>query len=92
MCCGLSGWVLMVITAFTTRAAEDLDKLARDIATAARDANASPAAIQALHQRYRDLQNAAAEHARLLSTSLDDTTAALNLVNAQLVGLLASAG
>ena len=57
----------MAITAFTTRAAEDLDEVAQDIATTTRDANTSPAAVQALHQRYHDLRNAAAGHSHLLS-------------------------
>ena len=45
----------------------------------------------ALHNRFRDQQAATAEHAELLSTSLDDTHAALQLVNAQLTSLLAQA-
>jgi septal ring factor EnvC (AmiA/AmiB activator) len=81
----------MVITAFTTKSREDLDRLARDIATAQRDGDTTPAAIQALHKRFRDLHAATAEHAQLLNTSLDDTTAALTLVNAQLASLLAQA-
>jgi hypothetical protein len=80
----------MIISAFTTRSREDLDKLARDIAAAQRD-GASEAAITALHKRFRELQAATAEHAGLLNTSLDDTTAALKLVNAQLASLLAQA-
>jgi hypothetical protein len=80
----------MIISAFTTRAREDLDKLARDIAAAQRD-GASEAAIGALHKRFRGLQASAAEHAELLNTSLDDTGAALKLVNAQLASLLARA-
>jgi|GEM_PF-5412547 hypothetical protein len=45
----------------------------------------------ALHKRFRDLQAATAEHSELLSTSLDDTGAALKLVNAQLASLLTQA-
>ena len=81
----------MVITAFTTKSREDLDRLARDIATAQRDSGTAPAAIEALHKRFRGLQAAAAEHTQLLNTSLDDTTAALKLVNAQLASLLGQA-
>jgi hypothetical protein len=50
-----------------------------------------PAAVEALHKRFRDLQAATAEHAQLLNTSLDGTTAALTLVNVQLASLLARA-
>lgn len=80
----------MIIAAFTTRTGEDLDKLARDIAAAQRD-GASESAIAALHKRFTSLQRAAAEHSTLLNTSLDDTTAALMLVNVQLASLLARA-
>ena len=81
----------MVITAFTTKSREDLDRLARDIAAAQRDGDTAPAAIEALYKRFRDLQAATAEHAQLLNTSLDDTTTALKLVNVQLASLLARA-
>ena len=77
----------MVISAFTTRARDDLGKLAADIA-AARRQNATDATVAALYKRFKDLQAAAAGHAALLNTSLDDTTAALQLVNAQLASLL----
>jgi hypothetical protein len=82
----------MVIAAFTTRAREDLDKLAHDIAAAQQDGSTGQAAIQALHKRFTTLQAAAAEHAQLLGTSLDDTGAALKLVNVQLASLLTQAG
>jgi hypothetical protein len=81
----------MIIIAFTTRTEEDLDKLARDIA-AAQANGASEATITVLHKRFASLQKAAAEHATMLSTSLDDTTAALQLVNVQLASLLARSG
>jgi hypothetical protein len=80
----------MIIAAFTTKARDDLSKLAADIAAAQRE-NASEATVNALYMRFRDLQASAAEHAQLLNTSLDDTTAALQLVNAQLASLLAQA-
>lgn len=82
----------IVITAFTSKSREDLDRLARDIATSQADGDTTPAAIAALHKRFRDLQAATAEHAQLLNTSLDDTSAALNLVNTQLASFLAEAG
>jgi hypothetical protein len=81
----------MVIAAFTTRAREDLDKLARDIAAAQQDGSTGQAAVQALHKRFATLQAAAAEHAQLLGTSLDDTNASLKLVNVQLASLLTQA-
>ena len=81
----------MVIAAFTTKARDDLSKLAADIATAQHD-GPTEATITGLHKRFRDLQASAAEHAQLLNTSLDDTTAALQLVNAQLASLLVKAG
>jgi hypothetical protein len=81
----------LIISAFTTRAREDLGKLARDIAAAQRDGQAGEAAITALHKRFLALQASAAEHAQLLNTSLEDTSAALKLVNVQLASLLAQA-
>jgi hypothetical protein len=81
----------LIISAFTTKAREDLDKLARDIAAAARDGQTGEAAVAALHKRFVSLQAATAEHARLLNTSLDDATGALKLVNVQLASLLAQA-
>lgn len=80
----------MVVAAFTTKARDDLSKLAADIAAAQRD-GATEATVNALYKRFRDLQASAAEHAQHLNTSLDDTTAALQLVNAQLASLLANA-
>lgn len=80
----------MGIAAFTTRARDDLSKLATDIAAAQRD-GAGDTTIAALHRRFRDLQSSAVEHVRLLNTLLDDTKATLQLVNAQLASLLANA-
>jgi len=77
----------MVISAFVTRSDQELRKLARDIADAQR-AGATTAAIQALHNRFRELQAAAAEHEQLLGGSIDDTHATTQLVNAQLTSLL----
>lgn len=64
----------MVIQAFTTRAKDDLDRLARDIVAAQADGEAGQATVQALYRRYRDLETAATEHSQLLSVGLDDTT------------------
>lgn len=80
----------MVISAFTTRAADDLNRLAADIATA-QHANAGQHNIGKLYQRFSELQAATTEHASLLSTSLDDTQAALQLVKTQLGSLLVTA-
>jgi hypothetical protein len=77
----------MIIAAFTTKARDDLARLASDIAAARRD-NPAGTEAAALYKRFTGLQAAAAEHAALLNTSLDDTTAALQLVNAQLASLL----
>lgn len=77
----------MVITAFTTKSREDLDRLARDIATQ-HDGDTAPAAIEALPQAVPRPPGRHRRHAQLLNTSLDDTTAALKLVNAQLASLL----
>ncbi|MDX3100484.1 DUF6744 family protein [Nonomuraea angiospora] len=81
----------MVVAALTTEAREDLEKLALDI-TKARADGASDAQVQTLYKRFRALQDSAAEHAKLLSTSLDDTQAALQLVHQQVASLLANAG
>ncbi|GAA3722162.1 hypothetical protein GCM10022224_104160 [Nonomuraea antimicrobica] len=81
----------MVVAALTTQAREDLEKLALDI-NKAQAGGASEAQVQTLYRRFRALQDSAAEHAELLSTSLDDTQAALQLVNAQVVTLLSNAG
>ncbi|MBW4722446.1 DUF6744 family protein [Saccharothrix obliqua] len=81
----------MVISAFTSRASDDLNKLAHEIAEA-QATGANSTVIQKLYGRFQDLQAATAEHSSLLSTSLDDTDAALTLVKAQLGGLLASGG
>lgn len=79
----------MIIAAFTTRAKDDLDQLAQDIAAAQRSGKNE--GVIALHQRFRALEETTEEHSELLSSSLDDTRAALNLVKLQLGGLLAGA-
>lgn len=79
----------MIVAAFTTRAKEDLDQLAQDIVAAQRSGKTEEAI--ALHQRFRALEETTEEHSELLSSSLDDTRAALNLVKLQLGGLLATA-
>lgn len=80
----------MVVTAFTTQARDELNQLAAEIAAAQRD-GASDHLVQKLYRRFRDVQRATAEHSELLSTSLDDTKAALDLVKLQLGSLLATA-
>jgi len=77
----------MVINAFTTQAKDELNQLALEIAAAQRD-GASDTTIAKLHRRFREVQKATAEHSELLSTSLEDTTAALDLVKLQLGTLL----
>lgn len=79
----------MVISAFTTKAKDDLDRLAKDIATAQREGQHGD--VQKLYHRFAELQQATDEHAKLLSTSLDDTSASLAMVKAQLGTLLATA-
>lgn len=80
----------MIISAFTTKAKDDLTKLSRDIAEAQREGRHAEA--QKLHTRFTELQESTTAHAKLLSSSLDDTKAALNLVKLQLGSLLATAG
>ncbi|MFE4263441.1 DUF6744 family protein [Streptomyces sp. NPDC056883] len=79
----------MIIIAFTTKAKEELDALAMDIAVAQRNGKAEDA--RKLYDRFTELQAATNEHSELLSTSLDDTRASLQLVKIQLGGLLATA-
>ncbi|MEU9480772.1 DUF6744 family protein [Streptomyces sp. NPDC048191] len=79
----------MIITAFTTKAKDELDALAQDIAAAQREGKADDAAK--LFERFQALRDTTDEHSALLSASLDDTRAALDLVKIQLGGLLATA-
>lgn len=81
----------MIQAAFVDQAKEDLDRLARDIATARAD-GAPESTVNALVSRFRQLQTATTQHADLLSTSLEDTKASLQLVNLQLASLLATVG
>lgn len=81
----------MVVNAFTTRAKDELDRLARDIAVAQATRTVADTDVEALYARFREVRASTAEHAELLSTSLDDTVASLKLVNLQLAGLLAQA-
>lgn len=81
----------MVIAAFTSKAKDDLDKLAADIAAMQRDGQTATNKIDKLHHRFAELRNATEAHAALLSTSLDDTNASLDLVKLQLGALLAGA-
>lgn len=79
----------MIISAFTTKAKEDLTKLSRDIAEAQSEGRHADA--QKLHARFTELQDTTTAHAELLSNSLDDTKTALDLVKLQLGSLLATA-
>ncbi|MFF3441798.1 DUF6744 family protein [Streptosporangium sp. NPDC002721] len=81
----------MIIAAFTTKAREDLDKLALDIAAAQRE-NHSEAAVANLLKRFRALQDSTTEHSTLLSSSLEETRASLLLVQAQFSNLMNRAG
>ena len=76
----------MVIKAFTTSAKDDLDRLAEDIAAAQRAKRFDEAAK--LYERFAAVQEATNQHSALLSTSLDGTRAALDLVKVQLGSLL----
>lgn len=80
----------MVVAAFTTKAKDDLDQLAQEIAEAQRTKQYDAAAT--LYARFTALQQSTNDHSELLSTSLDETRAALDLVKMQLGGLLATAG
>ena len=80
----------MIITAFTTQATDELNQLSTEIAAAQRG-GAPDHLVAKLHRRFRDLRKATAEHSQLLAASLDDTTAALDLVKLQLGTLLATA-
>ncbi|MEU0234057.1 MULTISPECIES: DUF6744 family protein [unclassified Streptomyces] len=80
----------MIVNAFTTKAKDELDQLAYDIAAAQRS-NRSEDLVK-IYERFRAVQQATNEHSELLSNSLDDTRSALQLVEIQLGGLLATAG
>jgi hypothetical protein len=58
---------------------------------AGRESHTSDATVQALYQRFQEMRAATTEHSQLLSTTLDDTHAALQLVKIQLGSLLAAA-
>src|ERR1700742_1282359 len=81
----------MVETAVSTRATEELKALARDIAAAQREGKGA-AALQGLTARYATLNERTQQHTELLSTSLDEAQAALDLVKKQLAGLMVSPG
>ena len=77
----------MVVAAITTKTKEQLEKLSADIA-AARRGGATDKQVQELLRRFKALQQATDEHERLLSASLGDTQAALQLVRKQVNQLL----
>jgi Family of unknown function (DUF6744) len=78
----------MVVQAFRTKAREDLERLAKEIAAARRADPVRQATVEALDRQFRRLQEAAAEHQKLLAVDLEDTGAALDLVRLQIIGLL----
>lgn len=78
------------LSAFTTKAKDDLDKLAAGIATGQREGQ-SQAVVQTLYKRFQGVQAGAAARSDLLSSSLEDTADAMTLVQAQLVSLLSTA-
>src|SRR5262249_40586468 len=80
-----------IVDAFVTKAKDDLDRLATEIAAARPARTGKTTDIQALHRRFQALSASAAEHATLLNTSMEDTDAAMSLVRAQLGGLLLAA-
>ena len=82
----------MVVGAFTDQAREGLTKLSADIAAVTAAGTPDQAAVTRLYDRFTALQADAQAHAEALSTSLDDTSAALDLVKLQLGTLLATAG
>jgi Family of unknown function (DUF6744) len=81
----------MVVQAFRTKARDDLQRLAKEIAAACRADSVRESTVEALHKRFRQLEAAAGEHGRLLAVDLEDTGDALDLVRRQLHGLLTAA-
>ncbi|MFI9587774.1 DUF6744 family protein [Streptomyces sp. NPDC052236] len=71
----------LVISSLTTKTREELVKLSRGIAAAQREGKHAQA--QRLYQRFAELQKATGRHAELLSTSLEDAEAAMQLVKKQ---------
>lgn len=77
----------MIVAAWRERAADELQRLSRDIA-AARLSGAGPKAVDALVKRFQSLKAVAAEHSGLLSETLDETAGAMELAELQLKDLL----
>jgi hypothetical protein len=77
----------MIVSAWRERAAEELQKLSRDIA-AARAKSSGPKAVDALVRRFQALKQTAAEHSGLLSETLEETAGAMELAELQLKDLL----
>lgn len=82
----------MVEQEFTDRTREELDKLAVEIAVLRQAPEPDAALISTLHKRFLDLKGATERHSALLSTSLEDTQASLQTVNAQLAALMMGGG
>jgi hypothetical protein len=79
----------MVAEEFSNQAKDALDQLTLDIMALRRGGPVDDDAVIALHRRFRELKQSSAEHAKMLSTSLSETEAALEEVNEQLAALLA---
>lgn len=85
-----------VVAAWRSKAAEDLKRLARDIAAATEDAatDGTPLTtktIQDLHQRFTELQATTTEHEQLLEAAIGDTQGSFQMVQLQLASLLTKA-
>lgn len=79
----------MVSDAFNTKAAADLDSLARDIAREQAEGAASYR-VAKLHTRFLEVKREAEEYQTNLGAELGDTAARLDLINAQMTNLLMS--
>lgn len=80
-----------VVDSFRHKAKEDLQKLSQAIVEARRNGDTSQSTMQDLYAQFRNLKAATAEHSELLSTDLQDTTAALDLARSQLENLFKTA-
>jgi len=81
----------MVGDAFNAKCGADLDSLARDIAREQAD-GAATYRVTKLHKRFVEVKREAEEYQTNLGAELGDTAARLDLINAQMAQLFASAG
>lgn len=79
----------MVDGAFATKCGADLDSLARDIAREKAD-GAAAYRVTKLHKRFLEVKREAEEYQANLGSELGDTAARLDLIQAQMAGLLKS--